>query len=351
MQIDASDSVCDTCQTFVSTAKDFLTQDEVIANIIKEAQTICRYYDLGDLTTECDAVAEGYVNAVLDDVEDLLDANIVCVRLMFCDSSDDSIDQKLPEVALNLMVDRHRHHHHHHHHRHHTAKSSICELSLKNVQNKIHQHNADKKVFATLNVVCSFLHVSSKQCKHFVNGHLWRVFDFIKTSNNEELCNTFDDHLNVLNDEFSLESLMHQSGSKVTTKLAKSPFIKEKLANINDMQCSVCTGIFQEIQHLLQGENWDNLRTMVEGVCAAFPENYNGMCIGVFDVLFQDIAEMIKGFDANEICTTLRFCGEQSHTKLMFELLMENGDDIKKIIKKFKPFVSLFIDVVMKKNH
>lgn len=346
------DSVCDTCQSFISAVKDFLTQDEVVASIIRAIQVPCDFYDLGDLTKQCNEVVDGYIRAALDDFKNFLDSDVVCVYLMYCESADDSIDSD--ENELNAMSFKHHHkrpnRRHHHHHRHHNQKPSICEVSLNNVQNMIHHHAADKKVIAALNEICSTLHVSSKQCKQFVNGHFSNILGSIKTSSSDELCNTFEGHLNDIHESLSLKSLNHKSGSKVSS-LIKSPFVMEKLEHFNDMPCFICTSALQEVQHILQGENLDNLKNIIEGSCQAIPDSYRDMCTGIIDVVFANIAQMIKDFDPNDICNQLGLCGGNFELRMMLNLTMENADKVEKVLSRFRPLISSFNNVVMKKIH
>lgn len=324
--------MCEICKSWIASTRDFISENEVIDDIVGGFKWLCESYDLGDVTTECENVVEAYIDALMVDLATFLDPEIGCMSMKMCDSESNVIAVKPkailsnPYKIFNLK-----------------KKSSICQVSLTNVQKKIHQHKADKLVIQALTELCDILHVSSRQCKKFVNSHVSDIFKFIKTSPSVELCDSFQGHISRFNN-FSLKP--YKSSIEAVTK---SPIIIKKFSKLNDMPCTLCTLALTEVQQILRDENWQKLKEKSKQLCHQIPEPFIHMCVDIFAIAFDDISKIVQQFDPNTTCIQIGVCPSPSsfHLQLALSFVMDNVDSIDQMISTVKPFVAKFGEHVL----
>lgn len=349
--------MCNVCKSLVSSVN-FLTQREIFDSAVKNAESICEVYDLGNLTEECYDVVNEFVKGAYNSLVTEFKPETDCALWGFC-SSKDSEDDELEIIDLNDSEEKpddldtiprfdrhhrrhpHRHHRHHHphphHHRHHPHHhKNICELSLTNVQNMINVY--DKNVILALNSMCSYLDVSSTECEQIVNTHLTEFLHQAKTSPSNELCDSLQKHLqNFQSFSVGSLSLQVQVGASSSNKLS------------GNVACKTCVDTLTKVEQFLKLQNWTELETEFEGYCKVLSDNKNFQiyCLTFFEFAFNELNNYVKkiDFEPKEFCKEIRFCSD----KLEFgNIIEDNVDMLDEIFEKLKPFAPKVADFMMK---
>lgn len=293
---------------------------------------------MGNLTEQCRGVVDGYGRALLKDFIEEMDADDVCTMFILCEDNEEA-------VALNLdnsmwPVKRHHKHHkhhrkHHHHHKHHHKHRSACEFSINHARKLMNHHETDKAALRSLNSMCSFLQLSSNECSQLVNKQLRSILKFMKTSPNDEICDLVHGHLKASKRDDMLEAFNVDIDEVHASKNSDAS---------DGMSCMVCKTVMEEVGTFLKKENWTELEKNVETACKKFPTNISDMCGDLVDKAFADINELVKHFDAKEVCNDLKMCDKDFNFLGLLLKIVQSSGEIEGFVKDLKSFVRLSSD-------
>lgn len=313
--------------------KTFVQEKTFREHSVKLVQVVlCDFFQLGELTKECKKVADGYVHAFLDDFAKNVNPKRDCSAVRLCHGNSEFseetwngeglenevlTDESQEESVVSYVEDR---------------RPSICKTSMTSLQSHINNFDIDKTAIRALASMCSSLNVASELCDELISGHVTNAFDFIKSSEIEDICDTLHYHVGNINDSPMIQFVKSKlviEGSRVMTQISPDE------SNVNGQFCMICEMVLGLIKTITTTS-----KSVVEMWCHILPKTIQGECRSAIDAVFVVIDKIVNDIDPLKACHLVRLCGDaEFNPQAIAALIMDNTEQLEELFDQLKPII------------
>lgn len=292
---------------------------------------LCDFFQLGELTKECKKVADGYVHAFLDDFAKNVDPKRDCSFVKLCHGNSESseetwngeglenevfTDETQEESFKTYAKDR---------------RPSICKTSMTSLQSHINNFNIDKTAIRAFASMCSSMNVASELCDELISGHVTIAFDFIKSSEIDDICDTLHYHVGSINDSPMIQfvkSKLAIEGTRVMSQISSNE------SNVNGQFCMICEMVLGLIKTFTTTS-----KPIVEKWCYILPKAIQGECRSAIDAVFLLIDKIVSKIDPAKACHLVKLCGTEFDPQAIAALIMDNTEQLEELFDQLKPII------------